>query len=123
MALHLLKERGVPVERQRFTWREISPPTISKLDWDHAWHTAFVYDDEVRPLLPRGTVLLITSIFDNTANNPLNPDPNQWVVAGSRTIDEMSHIWVGLTEIEDYAEFQAMVAERERRGVPAAQQQ
>jgi mono/diheme cytochrome c family protein len=96
---------------------------ISKLDWDHAWHTAFVYEDDARPLLPRGTVLLITSIFDNTANNPLNPDPNQWVVAGSRTVDEMSHIWVGLTEIEDDAEFQAMVEERERMGVPAAQQQ
>jgi hypothetical protein len=36
MALHLLKERGVPVERQRFTWRELAPPTISKLDCD-AW--------------------------------------------------------------------------------------
>lgn len=36
MALHLLRERGVPVERQRFTWRELAPPTISKLDCD-AW--------------------------------------------------------------------------------------
>jgi rubrerythrin len=36
MALHLLKDRGTPIEQQRFTWREISPPTISKLDCD-AW--------------------------------------------------------------------------------------
>lgn len=32
MALRLLKERGVPIERQRFTLRELSPPTISKID-------------------------------------------------------------------------------------------
>jgi rubrerythrin len=36
MALRLLKDRGVPPERQRFTWREIAPPTISKIDCD-AW--------------------------------------------------------------------------------------
>jgi hypothetical protein len=36
MALHLLKDRGIAIEQQRFTWREISPPTISKLDGD-AW--------------------------------------------------------------------------------------
>jgi rubrerythrin len=31
-----LKDRGTAIERQSFTWREISPPTISKLDCD-AW--------------------------------------------------------------------------------------
>lgn len=91
---------------------------ISKLDWQHEWHTAFIYEDDVRPLLPRGTVLLITSIFDNTTNNHINPDPNQWVVAGSRSVDEMSHIWVGLTYIPDDEEFRQMVEARQR--TPAA---
>jgi len=36
MALHLLKARGASLERQRFTWRELAPPTISKIDCD-AW--------------------------------------------------------------------------------------
>jgi hypothetical protein len=36
MALRLLKDQGVPLERQRFTWRELAPPTISKIDCD-AW--------------------------------------------------------------------------------------
>lgn len=93
---------------------------ISKLNWEHAWHTAFVYGDDVAPLLPKGTVLLLTSIFDNTANNPTNPDPNQWVVAGSRTVDEMSHFWIGLTEITDDEDFQRMIDERERQQVPVA---
>lgn len=36
MALRLLEERGVPIDRQRFSWRDLAPPTISKIDCD-AW--------------------------------------------------------------------------------------
>jgi hypothetical protein len=34
VTLDLLKEKGTPVHRQRFTWRELAGPTISKLDDD-----------------------------------------------------------------------------------------
>ena len=34
MGLDLLRDRGVPLERQRFTWTELVQPTISKLDAD-----------------------------------------------------------------------------------------
>jgi hypothetical protein len=34
MALDLLKEKGVPPERQEFDWRELAPAPISKLDDD-----------------------------------------------------------------------------------------
>lgn len=34
MALHLFEEKGVPLERQRFTWRELVQTPISKLDDD-----------------------------------------------------------------------------------------
>ena len=44
---------------------------------------------------PRGPVLLFHSQFDNTANNPINPDPDQWVLFGARGVDEMSHAWGG----------------------------
>ena len=57
--------------------------------------------EEVKPLLPKGTVLQFTSVFDNTANNPLNPDPHQWVVFGRRGVDEMSHAWVGITYMNE----------------------
>ena len=36
MGLHLLDDRGVPLERQRFSWRELAQPPISKIDCD-AW--------------------------------------------------------------------------------------
>src|SRR5881396_2168566 len=75
------------------------------------WHNNYVYADDAAPLLPKGTILKITSWYDNTANNPHNPDPNQWVGFGDRTVDEMGHAWVNITYMSD-EDFQAEVAKR-----------
>jgi hypothetical protein len=85
---------------------------LNKLDWQHRWHTDFLYEDHAMPLLPKGTVVVLTSYFDNTAENEHNPDPDQVVVFGRRSVDEMSHIWIGRTFFEQ-AEFDQLVAERE----------
>ncbi len=69
--------------------------------YNHNWQISYIYADDVKPILPAGTVLQFTSVFDNTAHNPLNPDPNQWVVFGRRGVDEMSHAWVGITYINE----------------------
>lgn len=87
---------------------------LNKMDWDHAWHTAFIYEDYAAPLLPKGTTLILTSVFDNTSANRYNPDPDQWVGGGDRSVDEMSHLRFGMTFFEDQAEFDRLVAERER---------
>ena len=84
---------------------------LSRANWSHNWHTVYLYEDHVQPLLPRGTVLIFNSWYDNTAANPNNPDPSQWVVFGARSVDEMSHVWLGITYLED-AEFERLVAER-----------
>ena len=34
MTLDIMKEKGVPLDRQRFTWRDLAGPTYSKLDAD-----------------------------------------------------------------------------------------
>ena len=87
---------------------------INKIDWNHLWHTTHIYEDDAQPLLPKGTVIIATSLLDNTAENPSNPDPNQWVVYGRRSVSEMAHIRFGITWIPD-EDFAQMVAERERR--------
>lgn len=69
--------------------------------YNHNWQIAYIYADEAKPLLPKGTVLQFTTVFDNTANNPINPDPEQWVVFGRRGVDEMSHAWVGITYLNE----------------------
>ena len=80
--------------------------------YNHNWQIQYIYEDEVQPLLPKGTVLMFHSHYDNTNDNPINPDPDQWVLFGARGVDEMSHAWVGMTylEEEDFARF---AAERE----------
>jgi len=70
-------------------------------DFTFNWHNAYIYADEAAPLLPRGTVLKVSSWHDNTAANRSNPDPNVWVGYGDRTVDEMNHIWVNLTYLDD----------------------
>ena len=79
------------------------------------WHNNYVYADDAAPLLPKGTILKITSWYDNTSANKNNPNPNQWVGFGDRTVDEMGHAWVNITYMTD-EEYQAEV---EKRKAPA----
>ena len=69
------------------------------------WHLNYVYADDAAPILPKGTILRFTAWHDNTTANKENPDPNQWVGWGERTVDEMAHAWVNVTYMsdEDYA--------------------
>jgi len=70
-------------------------------NWSATWHHSHLYEREVAPLVPAGAVLVIKQWYDNTADNPNNPDPDQWVYDGSRTGDEMSHAWIAITHLDD----------------------
>ena len=72
------------------------------------WMINYIYADDDAPVLPKGTILHITAWHDNTAANKNNPDPNQWVGWGDRTVDEMAHAWVNITYLsdEDYKQWQ-----------------
>ena len=87
---------------------------LTKIDnYSHFWQISYQYEEYARPLLPKGTVLLMTTVWDNTSANPINPDPDQWVAWGQRGVDEMSHVWIGFTYLSD-EEYESMVAERTR---------
>ena len=81
-------------------------------DFNFDWHVNYIYTEEAAPLFPKGTVLRISSWYDNTVANRNNPDPNQWVGYGDRTVDEMGHAWVNITYMTD-EEYQAELATRE----------
>lgn len=80
-------------------------------DFNFNWHNMYIYADDAAPLLPKGTILHFVSWWDNTANNRSNPDPDQWVGWGDRTVDEMGHAWINITYFKD-DEFAAEVAKR-----------
>ncbi len=70
-------------------------------DFNFQWMTTFVYADDVAPLLPKGTLLKVTAWHDNTVAKRSNPDPNQWVGWGDRTVDEMAHAWINIVYMND----------------------
>jgi hypothetical protein len=82
-------------------------------DFNFNWHNMYIYADEVAPLLPKGTILHFIAWYDNTRNNRANPDPDQWVGWGDRTIDEMGHAWINVTYLND----QDFKAEIDKRGL------
>ena len=86
--------------------------TVDNFQWN--WHVNYVYADDVAPVLPRGTIIKITTWHDNTAANPANPDPAQWVGYGERTVDEMGFAWVDVTYLED-DDYEKLAAERHAR--------
>ena len=85
---------------------------VDNFQWN--WHVNYVYADHVAPLLPVGTVLAFTAWHDNTAANPHNPDPEQWVGWGDRTVDDMAHAWVDVTYLSQ-EEFDEEVAKRKAK--------
>jgi len=91
-------------------------------NWSATWHHSHIYAPDMAPLLPTGAVLVIKQWYDNTANNPNNPDPDQWVYGGSRTGDEMSHAWIAVTHLDEEG-YQRILAERranEQRSLAAS---
>ena len=88
---------------------------LARVDkYDHSWQINYEFAEAAAPLLPQGTMLMITSTWDNTADNPNNPDPRQWVVFGQRGVDEMSHLWLGITYLSE-DQFDRLTAERNAR--------
>ena len=92
---------------------------VSNFQW--RWHVNYIYADSVAPLLPKGTMLVFTAWHDNTKANPNNPDFEQWVGWGDRTIDEMAHVWVDVTYLEQ-ADFDKQVSQRRARRAAATQE-
>jgi len=61
--------------------------------WDLNWQAVFYYQEPV--FLPKGTVVSMEYVYDNSEANTANPfHPPQRVKGGNRTTDEMAHLWL-----------------------------
>jgi len=62
-------------------------------DWDIDRQSVYRYREPVQ--LPKGTVLHMRYVYDNSESNPRNPHtPPVRVRAGNRSEDEMAHLWL-----------------------------
>jgi mono/diheme cytochrome c family protein len=63
-------------------------PLIHIKDWDFNWQNVYFYEKPIP--LPKGTVVKVEAYYDNTADNPQNPNtPPKQVRWGEQTTDEM----------------------------------
>jgi hypothetical protein len=90
-------------------------------NFDFNWMTSYQYADDVAPLLPKGTILKVTAWHDNTVAKKSNPDPNQWVGWGDRTVDEMAHAWINIVYMND-ADYKAETDARKAKASTQQQQ-
>lgn len=79
-------------------------------NFDFGWHIVYNYTDDSAPIVPAGTIIHVISWHDNT-NWLGNPDPNNWVGVGNRTIDEMAFSWISWYDLTA-EEYQAELAAR-----------
>ncbi|MDF1766915.1 MAG: hypothetical protein P1V29_11075 [Gammaproteobacteria bacterium] len=107
--------RGVAMSMEVFDPATGSREVLSQAsNWNAGWNHSHTYEDGFQPLVPAGATIILTAWYDNTAANPRNPDSDQWVGAGQRTTDEMSHAWIALTHLDDEG-YATMVEEQQAR--------
>ncbi len=71
-------------------------PLIHIDDWDFEWQALYEY--RVPIAIPGGTRLEFSAYYDNSANNPRNPNsPPKDVRWGEQTTDEMALVFFGVT--------------------------
>lgn len=65
-------------------------------DWDFNWQTTYAFQEPVK--LPRGSMVKLRAHFDNSTDNPRNPNnPPRPVKWGERTSDEMCIAFLDFT--------------------------
>jgi Flp pilus assembly protein TadD len=61
--------------------------------WNLNWQAVYRYADPM--LLPAGTTVSLRYTYDNSPDNPMNPNhPPIRVTSGNRSSDEMCHLWL-----------------------------
>jgi mono/diheme cytochrome c family protein len=85
--------------------------TLNCAGYNHNWVKVYHYEDDVAPLLPKGTVIKVTAWYDNTSKNPRVADPRNWKGWGSRSIDDMLFLLSRVIWLTD-SEYEAELAQR-----------
>ncbi|MGH9769875.1 MAG: hypothetical protein ACREAB_20825 [Blastocatellia bacterium] len=91
--MHLL---GREIKLEMTRPGELSQCLINIIDWDFNWQGNYLFKDPVA--LPAGTRLQLSCVFDNSTDNPRNPNnPPKIVRWGEATTDEMAAALLSFT--------------------------
>jgi peroxiredoxin len=70
--------------------------------FDFAWQSSYVFAAPIK--VPAGTRMNCTAHFDNSADNPNNPNPQRTVYWGEMTWEEMMIGWVNFYNVDEPAQ-------------------
>ena len=97
-------------------------PLLWIQDWDFNWQDRYIYKTPV--MLPKGTRIDVRLVYDNSADNPHNPNPEspkrvQW---GEQSFDEMGSVIVAMQALhaEDEPVLQKMLGARTQAAINRA---
>lgn len=66
--------------------------------YDFRWQETYFLKHQY--LMPKGTRLVTTAYFDNSSNNPLNPDPGKSIRWGEPSNEEMMGFWLAFADVD-----------------------
>lgn len=94
---HLL---GTAAKAYAVTFKGDTIPLVNVPKWDFNWQGAFTFQKLVK--IPAFSTLYYEAEYDNTSDNPFNPNtPPKVVTWGERTIDEMFLCYFHFMQYED----------------------
>ncbi len=75
-----------------FEYKAIYPDGTSQIllrvpHYSFSWQLAYIPENDI--VIPKGTIIHGTAHYDNSANNPANPDPTKTVKYGDQSWEEM----------------------------------
>jgi peroxiredoxin len=82
--------------------------------YDFNWQTSYIFSEPLK--LPQGTTLHCTAHFDNSADNPANPDATKPVRWGDQTWEEMMIGWFDIAVPKDSDIAEVLPFNRSRGG-------
>ena len=85
---------------------------LSVPDYDFGWQSVYRFEKPLQ--VPKGSKLTWIGHWDNSADNPRNPDPNKAVHWGLQTWDEMQNGWMEVVWKKPKSE--PVSAQREKSG-------
>jgi hypothetical protein len=68
--------------------------------YDFNWQLVYRFREPVR--IEKGSRLIVTAHYDNSPNNPANPDPSAVIRWGDKSEEEMMTSWIEFLDGADY---------------------
>ncbi len=101
--------RGKSAKYEAFYPDGTSKVLLDVPKYDFNWQTRYQYKEF--EFVPKGTKLVLTTAWDNSANNPSNPDPTIAVTFGEPTTAEMSFGFMNYILAVDQEDIQKAISE------------